>query len=39
MGVELAHAWQDGGLSWNDALSALKTMTEPMLERQSGNVT
>lgn len=32
MGVELAHSWQDGGLSWDDALKALRTMTEPMLE-------
>ncbi len=32
MGVELAHAWQDGGLSWEDALNALKNMSGPMLE-------
>lgn len=32
MGVELAHAWQDGGVSWEDAVNTLKTMTEPMLE-------
>ena len=32
MGVELAHAWQDGGLSWEDAMNALKNMSGPMLE-------
>lgn len=32
MGVELAHAWQDGGVSWEDAVKTLKNMSEPMLE-------
>lgn len=32
MGVELAHAWQDGGLSPDKAINALKNMSEPMLE-------
>ena len=32
MGVELAHAWQDGGLSWEDVWKALKNMSGPMLE-------
>lgn len=32
MGVELAHAMQDGGVSWEDAVNTLKNMSEPMLE-------
>lgn len=32
MGVELAHAAQEGGLSPEDFLNALKNMSEPMLE-------
>ena len=32
MGVELAHAMQDGGVSWDDAWNAVKNMGEPMLE-------
>ena len=32
MGVELAHAWQDGGLTPEEALNALKGIGEPMLE-------
>lgn len=32
MGVELAHAWQDGGLTPEEALNALKSIGEPMLE-------
>lgn len=32
MGVELAHAMQDGGVSLEDTVNALKNMSEPMLE-------
>lgn len=32
MGVELAHAWQDDGLTPEEALNALKSIGEPMLE-------
>lgn len=32
MGVELAHAMQDGGISLEDAWNAVKNMGEPMLE-------
>lgn len=32
MGVELAHAFQDGGLTPEEALNALKGIGEPMLE-------
>lgn len=32
MGVELAHAMQDGGVSLEDAWNAVKNMGEPMLE-------